>query len=315
MADLGVAVQRARQGWRFEHGNLVLGAQLADLGGHHVGALGQHARRAALLLGVAQRHRIVRRVGDDHVRLGHVGHHAALGRLALHGADAALELRVAFGLAVLLAHLFLGHAVLAGVLPQRQRHIHRRHQQHHAGHAQEGHAGHVHGVAHAGNQVLARQLHEVIAIVQDQPPADAAHQHQLGQQARQLQQPLHGKHALETVHPDQPGDVGCQRLEGNRPARQRQRRQRRQHQHQDQPGQHHGERAELGADVLPLLLRAGVVVAVELQAARQERRRRPHDRLAHHPQPERAGRQQDERDQLPRLGNVAFLARLLEAPR
>jgi hypothetical protein len=72
-------------------GTLCSRCQLADAQRHQLGALGDHARRApSHLSGVLQGDREVRRVGDDDVRLRHLGHHPpALGHLPAAAAGSA----------------------------------------------------------------------------------------------------------------------------------------------------------------------------------------------------------------------------------
>ena len=85
----------------------MFGRQLADPGRDQVHALGDHFRRAHLAIGVLERDREMRRVGDDHVGGRHARHHAAPRERALLRADPALHVRIAFVLAMLALHFSL----------------------------------------------------------------------------------------------------------------------------------------------------------------------------------------------------------------
>ena len=205
-------MQCARQRRRFQCGNLVFGRQLADLGRDQAGALGQHARRAALRFVVPQRHGIVRGVGHHHVRLGHVGHHAAARGLALLLADARLDVRVALAFLVFLAHVFLGHAQLLQVAPDLPGHVQRddHRQRGHDQRAADGDDG-----QRARQRRRRRHVHEaqhVVVVAPDHPDRHAAHQQGLGQRLDQLDHRLRGKHALEAGERAELEQIGCSGL-------------------------------------------------------------------------------------------------------
>ena len=82
---------------------------LADAQRHLVDALG-HADRRRIDRGIiAQRDRIVRRIGDDHSRLRHVLHHALARSLKADLAQARTDLRVALLLLDLVADILARH--------------------------------------------------------------------------------------------------------------------------------------------------------------------------------------------------------------
>ena len=117
VAQFSVGIERARQGRRFEHRDVMLRGDFADSQSEQVRALRNHAGRALLAILIFQRDRVMRGVGDDDVRLGDFGHHAPPGNLALLGAYPALDLRVAFRFFCFLPCFFLGHPELAVMVP------------------------------------------------------------------------------------------------------------------------------------------------------------------------------------------------------
>ena len=60
---------------------------------------------------IAQGHREVGWVADNHIRLGHLLHHPLLGHGALHLANPAFDLRVAFRLFIFFLNFLLKGAV------------------------------------------------------------------------------------------------------------------------------------------------------------------------------------------------------------
>ena len=68
----------------------------------------------------------MRRIGHHHIGLGHRFHHAALRYFALQLANAAAYFGFAFGVFHFVAHFLMGHAHLFVVIPDLERHIHRR---------------------------------------------------------------------------------------------------------------------------------------------------------------------------------------------
>ena len=141
--------QRARQRRSLENRHLVFGRDLADAGRDLVGALGHDDRRAHALLVVAQRHREVRRVGDDDVRLRHFLHHAAAGQLLLHAADAALHFGRAVALLRFLADFLAAMRSFLLYCAELQRHIDAGDEPHGAGQHQQGMAGEGRGMRDA----------------------------------------------------------------------------------------------------------------------------------------------------------------------
>src|SRR5690606_30801227 len=117
LLEFGTVVHRPCQRRRFEDDDIVLGGDLADLLRQKVGALGHHHRRAGVHRVVFQRHRVVGRVGDYHVGLRYLAHHAPLGHFPLQLADTGLDLGLALAVLVLVAHFLLGHLGFLLVVP------------------------------------------------------------------------------------------------------------------------------------------------------------------------------------------------------
>jgi hypothetical protein len=101
-------VQGARQRWIANDRHIMLFGQASDLGGDQVLALGDHLRRRARAV-VAQRHREMGRVGDDHVGAGDRGHHAHTRGLLLAAPERRLDLGRDPVLTRLVLDLLLGH--------------------------------------------------------------------------------------------------------------------------------------------------------------------------------------------------------------
>jgi len=120
LIEFGVEEQRARQRRSFEYRYLVFCGHGADAPGEQVGAFGDDARRAHLVLLIAQRHRIVSRVGDDDVAMGtfSIMRRRAISRCMPR---CGLDLRPAFQILALFLDVLLGHAQLAGVIPELER--------------------------------------------------------------------------------------------------------------------------------------------------------------------------------------------------
>ena len=97
--------------------------QLSNAQGHQIRALCHHNGGAHPRLVVAQRHSVVRRVGDDDVGAWHFFHHALPRLLLLHAANSVAKLRTAFAVAGFLANLLARHPQRPVVLPKRQRYV------------------------------------------------------------------------------------------------------------------------------------------------------------------------------------------------
>ena len=279
-------------------GNLVFGRQLADLGRDQAGALGQHARRAALRFVVPQRHGIVRGVGHHHVRLGHVGHHAAARGLALLLADARLDVRVALAFLVFLAHVFLGHAQLLQVAPDLPGHVQRddHRQRGHDQRAADGDDG-----QRARQRRRRRHVHEaqhVVVVAPDHPDRHAAHQQGLGQRLDQLDHRLRGKHALEAGERAELGQIGLQRLARDHDPAQHHAGQHRDHGQQAEDRQQgHQRLAEALHGLFHHHARIQRHALVEGQAVAQHPAQAPVQRAAAQPDRRDAGGQHHERAQ------------------
>lgn len=126
-----MGIESARQHGRLKHRDLMRARDFANLERHQIRALGNHLGRGHGGIVITQCHGIVGRVGDHKVGSGHGRDAGPVGDLALLLADLALELRVAFGLLVLLLDLLMTH--LEARLEEKglQRHIDQGHQQHH----------------------------------------------------------------------------------------------------------------------------------------------------------------------------------------
>ena len=88
-----------------------------DAQGQLVLPLGQYHRGRVLVRAVAEGHREVGGVSDDHIGLRYLLHHPGLGHLPLCLLDLALDLGIALHLLEFLFDLLLGHADLPLVLP------------------------------------------------------------------------------------------------------------------------------------------------------------------------------------------------------
>lgn len=315
MPQLDVLIQGARQRRRFQCGNAMFGGQFADLGGHQPGALGQHPRGAVLVFLVLQRHGVVGRVGHDHVGLGHLGHHAAAGGLALLLADARLGVRVAFAFLVFLAHVFLGHAQLLQVAPDLPRHVQHHDHQQRGDNEGAAHRHQAQGLGQGGRRRHVHQAEHVVVVAPDDPHRHAAHQHRLGQRLDQLDHRLGGKHALEPGEQAQLGEIRRQWLARDDDASQQHAGQHRDHRQQAKDRQdHHQGLAEAIDSLLDHHARVCHHALVERQPVAQHAAQSLVNRAAAGPDRPDTDGQHHERAQFPGTRNLPLLARLFQAP-
>ena len=190
----GAGQRRGRQ-----YGDLVLPAYLADLERDLVHPLGQHlGRRPGLALIVLQGHRIVGRVGDDDIGLGHVPHHAARRHLHLQAPDAPLHLGLALGVLVLVLDLLLGHLELAGMIPALEGDIDGDDGQQGAAEDDQHPQKQLEGIYDAAGEGLQGEVEQVIELARQHPPGKQGDEQDLGDGLDQLHQGLHPEHPLET---------------------------------------------------------------------------------------------------------------------
>src|SRR5690606_32659679 len=94
---------------------LMLNTDFTYAGGHQPCTLGNHFGCTALPFLVDQGNREMRRVGDNDIGIGHLGHHSAPGHGALLLADTTLDVGVAVAFLVFLPDVLARHAHLLEV--------------------------------------------------------------------------------------------------------------------------------------------------------------------------------------------------------
>ena len=126
LPGLDSSIERAGKWWIFHQRHTCPAGFFSDLRGQQIATLGQHFGRLHRAHVEGKCHSIVRRIGDDHACLFHIGPQHAPAHLPLQGADAALHLRIAFRLLVLVAHVLLAHLQPALPLPPFDDVVHQR---------------------------------------------------------------------------------------------------------------------------------------------------------------------------------------------
>ena len=116
LIQIDAVVKRPAKRRIFNDGNTVLLGDLAHAEGDRIDALGDQHRRLHLLVFVLEGNRVMGRVRDHHVGIGHGGHHAPARPFRADLAQARLDHRIALGLLVLLLEFLLRHAKLFHVL-------------------------------------------------------------------------------------------------------------------------------------------------------------------------------------------------------
>ncbi|MNH23233.1 hypothetical protein D3C79_831220 [compost metagenome] len=198
MLKLGGVIDRPRQRRRLKNLHLVRNADFANLQCHEISTLGQQQRRRpALLRVVLQRHRIVRRVGDDHVRLRHRGHHAPLRCFALQLANTLLDLRLALRVLVLVTHFLLGHLHFLVRLPQLERHVRCRDQQQPRRHPQRTPTHHLQTVDDRLLQRLVGNRQQRLAVTDQHHHRHDQDREELDQCLEQFGQGIHREHPFD----------------------------------------------------------------------------------------------------------------------
>ena len=218
VTHVGIAVQGTRQRRGFENRHAGFGGDFANAQGDLVGALGDDARCAHFAVAVGQRHGVVGRVGDDHIGLRHFGHHAAAGHLALLLADAALDVRVAFGLARLALDFLEGHLQARVVFPDRQRHVDGGDDDGDQGQRAEHADDHLAGAGHGGRQRGGGQAGGLCAVIPDEPAGHAGEEQRLDDGLGDFAHAGEGEHALEGGHRRQALGLGLHGAGGEHPA-------------------------------------------------------------------------------------------------
>ncbi|MNP52765.1 hypothetical protein D3C76_1471770 [compost metagenome] len=137
------------------------------------------------------------RVGDDHIRLRDRRHHPPLRSLALQLANALLDLGLALGILVFVAHFLLGHQQLLVRLPELDRHIHRSNDQQARSHPQRTPADHLRAMDERLLQRLVGNRQQVIAISRQHRQGDDQNHEELGQRLEQLGQGVDREHPLD----------------------------------------------------------------------------------------------------------------------
>ena len=183
------------------------------------------------------------RVGDHHVGLGHFTHHPSLGHFPLQLAHPRFDLGLALGVLVLVAHFLLGHARLLLVVPDLERHIHRRNHDQRTSQQQQRGAQHPATVKDRARQRLVTQGQEIIGTHAQHQQRHGQHHQELGYRLEQLDQRLDREHALEPRRGIESLTLGRQQLGAEQPATE----QHRANQRSDQ--QHQKQRAD---DTQPL---------------------------------------------------------------
>ena len=146
-------------------GDVVFAPDLPDLHRHLVDPLGQYlGRRPRLARIVFERHRVVGRVGDDHIGLGDIPHHAAHGHLHLQLAYPPLDLGLAFAVLELVLDLLLGHLELAIVVPALERHIDGDNGDQGAAEDDQHPEQQVQGIDDAAGKALEREIQQMVEL-------------------------------------------------------------------------------------------------------------------------------------------------------
>jgi len=120
------------------------------------------------------------RVGDHDIRFGDFRHHAAACYLTLHIADAPLDLRITLIFLGFLAQIFPGHAQLACVIPDLERHIDDDDQQHGTDDQHKSQADQSAHADQAGIQRHANQIEYILLVTPDNPGSNTTNDHHLG---------------------------------------------------------------------------------------------------------------------------------------
>ena len=256
------------------------------------------------------------RVGHHHVGGRHVGHHAALGHLALQLADLGLDLRVAVGLLRFLDHFLAGHLQLIGVMPHLVWPVDGGDQAERADDEQEAAAEHIDQMDGTELERLDRQADHRVLLLHHHHVGDHADHQRLGDGLEQLDQRVLGEHVADAGDGVELAELGHEGLAAEQPAAHQQRRGQRNDHHghaQRQAGDHHPHHVDQDAvdqhiGVEDLLLAQG-------QPGHQGGIELSYQAVAGQPQAGAGGHQHRKRGHFPRSGNVAFLARLLEALR
>ncbi len=215
---------------------------LANLHRQMVDALGEHHRRTTARLVVAERHGVVRRVGDDHVGIRHRDEHAALAHALLDATDLALDLGVAVGFLLLFTHLLPRHLELAHVVPLLERHIDTRNERQRHGKTQEHERHELQCLDDTGARL--EQAERDIAIEQqiEQVRGDAEEQQRLAERLDEFHERLHAEDAREALERIELVELRCHGRGTERPATHDDRSDQRGNEHQDEEGCQHQQR-------------------------------------------------------------------------
>ena len=157
LTNITVPVKRTCQRRRFQHRNFVFGTQFFDAQRHVARTFRQNFWRTHFVFAVLQRHRVVRRVGDNHVGLRHIGHHPAAGHRTLLLADTPFNVRVTFLTFMFVADVLLAHAQFLQVAPDLPEHVERHHRRQPEDHHQPAKCHHAQRFAERGNGRLGNQ--------------------------------------------------------------------------------------------------------------------------------------------------------------
>src|SRR3569623_1203035 len=206
----------------------------ADLEGDEIGALRHLGGRTHSILIIFERDGVVTGIGDHHVGLLYVVHHASARQLALNGANTTTHLEIALGLLALLAHFLEGQIQLAGEIPDLKEGIgHYDHDQRRARNQQSPHQQAA-GLDDAVIDGLLANADDVV-IIEPQPDADRrTYQHELQYRLEQLEGAAPRKQLADAFDRIEFVPLESNRLQAENPAAHRRRHQQRNDEQQHQ---------------------------------------------------------------------------------
>ena len=146
----------------------------ADAQRDEAGALGDEPRRAHAVFAIGQRGGEMLGVDDDDIGFRHLGHHPRPRQLDAQAADAALGLRVAVLILLLVLDLLPAHLELVAVLPDLPRHFEHRHRRQGDGKDQKDLARQRRDVVRRVGPGLRRDVQKIGEPALHQPTGDRA---------------------------------------------------------------------------------------------------------------------------------------------
>ena len=205
----GGEVQGPGQFRRFEHIHTGFFGPLAYALSEFIGSFGHQGRRAIRIRVIAERNCEMLRIGDDHICVLDLFHHAAVGHFTLTTANRCLDLGTPFRVFHFIFDFLAGHLQAFVGLVMLQRHIGQRdHDQSHA-HPKTGIQNQIARMVNGRAQIHAVDGHQVIDIVGHRHPQNHADEEKLNNGFAQFNQRFHAEHTGKPRQRIKLTEFGC----------------------------------------------------------------------------------------------------------